>query len=232
MVYVDRCDAGRRLTERLPALSGSGVVVLALPRGGVPVAYPVAATLRVPLDVVVVRKLTVPDQPWLVFGAVGEEGVRVIDEDMVADAVVSEPERLAVTREQGELLRRSAARYRRDHPCRALDGATAVIVDDGLATGASAHAACAVARARGAVRVVFAVPVGAYQPIRALAAVADAIVCLHTPQPFGSIRLWYMDFAEVTDLEVCALLDSAAENQPVPRRSVPSGTGVVGAAGI
>ncbi|MFI7002712.1 phosphoribosyltransferase [Nocardia sp. NPDC050175] len=192
------------------------MVVLGLPRGGVPVAYEVATALGVPLDVVVVRKLTVPDRPWLVFGALGEDGVRVIDDEMVARALVSELERLAVAREQQQQLRRSVAQYHRDHARVSLDCATAVIIDDGLATGATAHAACVIARARGADRVVLAVPVGAYRPLRALTRVADHIICLESRELFGSIRPWYRDFATVTDREVCALLDQAAENLPVP----------------
>ncbi|WP_378730805.1 phosphoribosyltransferase [Nocardia brasiliensis] len=219
MVFLDRCEAGRRLTEHLRVLASGPAVVLGLPRGGMPVAYEIPTALGVPLDVAVVAELPVPDRPWPVFGAVGEDGVRVIDDDMVARAVVCEPERLAVIREQQHRVRRGAARYRRDHARLPLAGATVVIVDDGLATGATAQAACASARARGADRVVFAVPVGAYRPLRALSKVADQVICLESRQLFGSIRSWYLDFAEVSDLEVCALLDRAADH---PRGRAPT----------
>ncbi|PXX59660.1 putative phosphoribosyltransferase [Nocardia tenerifensis] len=218
MVFLDRCDAGRQLTQHLRALSGPEVVVLGLPRGGMPVAYEVATALGVPLDVVVIGKLTVPDRPWLVFGAVGEGAERVIDNEMVTRAAVSEPERLAVTREQQHQLRHRVARYRRDHARLPLAGATAMIVDDALATGASAYAACVNARMRGADRVVFAVPVGGTRPLRALSRVADHVICLQSRQLFGSIGPWYVDFTPVTDLEVCVLLDRAAENLPAPSR--------------
>ncbi|PXX60409.1 putative phosphoribosyltransferase [Nocardia tenerifensis] len=218
MVFIDRSDAGCRIAEHLETLSEPEVVVLGLPRGGVPVAYEVATVLGAPLDVVLVGKLTVPDRPWLTFGAVSEDDVRIIDDDMVAHAAVSEPERLAVTREQQHRLRHSAARYRRDRARLPLDGATAVIIDDALATGASAHAACANARMRGAKRVVFAVPVGATRPLRVLSRVADHVLCLQSRQLFGSIRPWYLDFAPVTDADVCSLLDRATENLPARAR--------------
>lgn len=216
MPFLDRRDAGRRLAERLRVWRGPNVVVLGLPRGGVPVAYEVATTLRMPLDIALVRKLTVPQRPWLVFGALGENGVRVIDPHLAANALLADSERERVTFEQREQLRRSIVRYRHQHARLPLSDATAVIVDDGIATGASAHAACLIARARGAIQVVFATPVGSSRPIQALAEVADHIICLETPQLFGAIRPWYLDFKEVTDTEVCALLTRAAEQNPTP----------------
>ncbi len=191
--------------------------MLGLPRGGVPVAYEVATALDAPLDIVVSRKLVVPNRPWLVFGVVGEGGVRVTDSDFGDRAFLSEDDRAQVACEQREQLRRSGARYRRGDVHLSLDSTTAIIIDDGLATGATAHVACGVARTRGAARVVFATPVGSCRVLRALTAVADQVICLHAPQLFGPIRPWYEDFAEVTDDEVCALLNRAGETRAVPR---------------
>ncbi|MFG1798064.1 phosphoribosyltransferase [Nocardia sp. NPDC049149] len=215
MSFLDRHDAGRRLAERLESHRGPAVVVLGLPRGGVPVAYEVATALGVPLDIVVSRKLVVPDRPWLVFGAVGEGGVRVTDSDFGGRAFISADDRAQVAGERREQLRRSVARYRRGDLPLPLDSTTALIIDDGLATGATAHVARGVARARGAARVVFATPVGSCRALRALTAVADQVICLHAPQLHGPIRPWYKDFAEVTDDEVCALLDRAGETRAV-----------------
>lgn len=206
MPFLDRRDAGRRLAERLRTTSDPDVVVLGLPRGGVPVAFEVATALRVPLDIALVRKLAVPRRPWLVFGALSEDGIRVIDAQLADTALLTGPEQQRVEFEQRDLLRRSIVRYRHQHPRLRLTGATALIVDDGLATGVTAHAACLIARARGAHRVVFATPVGSHRPIHALSAVADHTVCLEMPQLFGAIRPWYLNFDEVTDTEVRELL--------------------------
>ncbi len=146
-LFDDRVDAGRQLAERLESLRGQDIVVLGLPRGGVPVAFEVAKALRAPLDVLVVRKLGVPFQPELTFGAIGEGGVRVINEAVVREADLSEEEMAAVEAEQRVELARRAERFRRGHDQISLAGRTAVIVDDGVATGATAKAACQVARA-------------------------------------------------------------------------------------
>lgn len=212
MPFLDRREAGRRLAERLRTLREPDVVVLGITRGGVPVAYEVATALRVPLESVVVRKLAVPQRPWLVFGALGEDGIRIIDSNVVSRVFLAKPEQDQVEREQRTQLRRSVIRYRLHHERQPLGGTTAVIVDDGLATGATAHAACMVARARGADRIVFATAVGSSRPIVALSAVADQIVCLETPQLFSAIRPWYLNFESVTDAEACALFGRATEN--------------------
>ena len=159
MVFADRADAGRRLAARLQDLRDKRVVVLGLPRGGVPVAFEVARALGAPLDVIVVRKLGVPFQPELAMGAIGEDGVRVINREVVRAAAVSAGELAAVeARERAELERR-ARRFRGGRPRQPLDGRVAVVVDDGIATGSTARAACQVARVQGAARVVLAVPV-------------------------------------------------------------------------
>lgn len=159
MRFVDRAEAGRRLGRCLGHLRGETPVVLGLPRGGVPVAFEVAAALGAPLDALLVRKLGVPHQPELAMGAIGEDGVRVVDDDVVAASRVSAHDIADVEARERRELERRALRYRGDRPPLALTGRTAIVVDDGIATGSTARAACRVARAHGAERVVLAVPV-------------------------------------------------------------------------
>ncbi|HUO40830.1 MAG TPA: phosphoribosyltransferase family protein [Mycobacterium sp.] len=216
MRFVDRRDAGRQLGMRLETLRGADAVVLGLPRGGVPVAFEVAQALDAPLDVIVVRKLGVPYQPELAFGAIGEDGARVINQDVVADARLTDAEVARVeTRERAELQRR-VRRFRDGRPRVPLRGRTAVIVDDGIATGATARAACRVARAQGAERVVLAVPVATEDTVTALADDADEVVCLQTPQWLWGVGAWYRNFAQTSDDEVAALLHSADKGVPEP----------------
>uniref|UniRef100_UPI0024577FC0 phosphoribosyltransferase n=1 Tax=Nocardia farcinica TaxID=37329 RepID=UPI0024577FC0 len=210
MPFLDRREAGRRLVERVRGFHTADTVVLGVPRGGVPVAYEVAAALGAPLDVAVVRKLRVPYQPELVFGALGEDGVRVVDDKILVRAFVSDSGRAQVETDERAELARTALRLRGGAERLDLHGRTVVIVDDGVATGATARAALATARARGALRTVLAVPVGSVRSIRALAAVADHVVCLETPEMFHSIGHWYRDFAPVEPARVCDLLDGAA----------------------
>ena len=153
MSFLDRTDAGRRLAQRTLHLRGENVVVLGLPRGGVPVAAEVARALRAPLDVIVVRKLGVPVQPELGMGAIGEGGVRIINPEVVAIAHVTDAEIAAVERRERAELERRARRFRGERRRTPLTGRTAIIIDDGIATGSTARAACQVARAQGAVRV-------------------------------------------------------------------------------
>jgi putative phosphoribosyl transferase len=214
MRYDDRRTAGRLLAERLQELRGRDVVVLGLPRGGVPVAAEVARGLGAPLDVLVVRKLGVPGQPEWGFGAIGEHGVRVLNEDVIDAAGLRTGERDAVEEaERGELERRVRS-YRRERPALPVAGRTAVVVDDGLATGATAEAACRVVRGQGAARIVLAVPVGASHSVARLERVADVVVCPHTHQILGSVGAWYRDFTQVTDAEVTSLLAQAARAAP------------------
>jgi putative phosphoribosyl transferase len=209
MPFTDRAEAGRRLAALLGHLSGDDVVVLGLPRGGVPVAAQVAHALGAPLDVILVRKLGVPVQPELALGAIGEGGVRIINPDVVEVTGVTDTEIAVVeARERAELERR-ARRFREGRPPEPLAGRIAVIVDDGIATGATARAACQVARAHGASRVVLAAPVAPPSVRAALATAADEVICVETPRRFLAIGEWYTDFAQTTDSEVVALLRAA-----------------------
>jgi putative phosphoribosyl transferase len=209
VVFSDRVDAGRQLAARLSHLKDMPVVVLGLPRGGVPVAAEVARSLGAPLDVIVVRKLGVPYQPELAMGAIGEDGVRILNPELVTMSGVG-PARLAdlEEREQAELQRR-IRRYRGDRARVPLDGRVAVIVDDGIATGSTARAACQVARALGTSRVVLATPVAPPGWQRRIGGDADEMISVSTPQPFYSIGQFYRDFSQTTDEEVAASLAAA-----------------------
>ena len=223
MDFIDRADAGRRLAARLQHLRGDQVVVLGLPRGGVPVAYEVARALDAPLDVIVVRKLGVPFQPELAMGAIGEEGVRIINEEVVSVAGVSASQLDEVEARERTELEVRVRRFRGDRPPIALEGRVVVVVDDGIATGSTARAACQVARARGAARVVLAVPVAPPDWRGRLGKFADELVCLHTPDPFYAVGQFYDNFTQTSDEEVVACLERAA--RPVPRAATTSATG-------
>jgi len=208
MGFRNRSDAGHRLADRLQFLRGEDVVVLGLPRGGVPVAAEVARALGAPLDVILVRKLGVPAQPELGLGAIGESGARVINPDVVRYAHVSETQIAEVEQKERAELQRRALRFRGDAPHESLAGRIAVIVDDGIATGSTARAACQVARALGAAAVVLAVPVAPPSADRALRGDADEVICLEMPDHFQAIGEWYEDFAQTSDEEVVALLQA------------------------
>lgn len=210
--FADRAQAGAALAGRLAATGRPGVVVLALPRGGVPVAAPVAETLGAPLDVLVVRKLGLPRQPEVAMGALaglGGEVVEVLHEPVLRAARVP-PEDLDAVRatEIAELRRREAA-FRRDLPALAVAGRTVVVVDDGAATGSTVRAAVAALRRSGAGPVVVALPVCPPDTATALAAAADELVCLRVPRPFQAVGLEYADFAPPADADVAALLRAA-----------------------
>ncbi|MFJ8632001.1 phosphoribosyltransferase family protein [Streptomyces sp. NPDC093568] len=216
MRYEDRRAAGRLLAERLDGLRGQDVVVLGLPRGGMPVAAEVARHLGAPLDVLVVRKLGVPQQPEWAFGAIGEHGVRVLNRDVIAEAGPAVAEQEAVERAERIELERRVRGYRQGRPALPLAGRTAVVVDDGLATGATAEAACRVVRGQGAAQVVLAVPVGSAHGVARLRRVADAVVCPLTQQVLGSVGAWYRRFRQTPDSEVTALLTEAARAPAEP----------------
>jgi putative phosphoribosyl transferase len=209
--FRDRNEAGRALAERLQHLRGAGAIVLALPRGGLPVAYQVALALDAPLDVIVVRKVGAPGQPELAMGAIGEGGVGVVNDEIVRAVGATAADFNRIERIEREELRRRAERFRAVAPRADLAGRVAVIVDDGIATGSTARAACQVARAHGADRVVLAVPVAPSDSVRALADDADEIVCVEQPTWFGSVGQWYDDFTQVDDDEVVELLRRARQ---------------------
>lgn len=214
MLFTDRVDAGQRLAGALGHLRGADPVVLGLPRGGVPVAYQVARALGAPLDVIVVRKLGVPYHRELGFGAIGEGGVRVISDDIVRRGHVSAKDVASVERAEAAELTRQAQRFRADRPRVGIEGRTVVVVDDGIATGATAAAACEVVRAQGAARVVLAVPVAPPDAVSWLRTLADEVVCLSTPRAFSAVGEWYRDFSQTPDEEVVALLAQSAADPP------------------
>jgi putative phosphoribosyl transferase len=220
MPFRDRREAGRRLAERLSGLRATSPLILGLPRGGVPVAYEVAKALGAPLDILVVRKLGVPFQPELGMGAVGEDGVRVLNADVLRQAGVTEGQLAQVeARERAEVEER-AARLRGGRPAIPLQGRTAVIVDDGLATGGTARAAVRVARERGAARVILAVPVAPPETVAALRRDADDVIAVETPEPFFAIGGWYSDFSPTSDDEVIELLAQAGAVDGVDKEVV------------
>jgi putative phosphoribosyl transferase len=220
MLFKDRADAGRQLADRLEHLRGEDLVILGLPRGGVPVAYEVAKALDARLDVIVVRKLGVPFQPELGMGAIGEGGVRVVNASVVRAARVTSGQLADVERRERAELERRARRFRGDQTRLPLAGRTAVVIDDGVATGSTARAACQVAKAHGAARVVVAIPVAPPESVIDLAKDADEVVCLATPRPFFAIGEWYADFSQTPDDEVVDLLRRAGSGSESQKAQV------------
>jgi predicted phosphoribosyltransferase len=205
--YRDRHDAGIELAHRLDAFRGrSDVVVLALPRGGVPLAHEIASTLGAPLDIVLVRKLGLPNFPELAMGAIASGGVRILNDDVIKWYGVSPATVEAVTaRELAELERREH-NYRAGAPPVPLHGCTVILVDDGLATGSTMKAAVQAVRAQAPARVVVAVPVGSAEACREVMSIADDVVCVRTPDVFAAVGQWYRDFSQTSDAEVTDLL--------------------------
>ncbi len=212
-IFRNRADAGTALAARLEHLRGADIVVLGLPRGGVPVAFEIAQALDAPLDVIVVRKIGAPGQPELAMGAIGEDDVRVVNDEVVRLVGASPADFSRVEQREREELRRRADRFRTVAPRIDLVGRTAVIVDDGIATGSTARAACHVARAHGASRVVLAVPVAAPDSVAALSADADEIVSVEQPASLRSVGQWYDDFTQVDDQTAVDLLERAAATE-------------------
>jgi predicted phosphoribosyltransferase len=207
MIFRNRIDAGRRLAEKLEQYAGQpDVIVLALPRGGVPVGYEVARALGAPLDVFLVRKLGVPGREELAMGAIASGGVRVLNDDVVTELRIPRHWVDAVAARELEELRRRETAYRDGRPAPDVGGKTVILVDDGLATGASMRAAVAALRKLGPGRIVVAVPVGASQTCDEFRDVADEVVCAETPDPFYAVGSWYSDFDQTTDQEVRDLL--------------------------
>ena len=217
--FADRREAGRELAHQLRSYRGrSDVVVLALPRGGVPVGFEIAETLGTPLDVFVVRKLGMPGHPEFAIGAIASGGVRVLNEDTIRWYQIPDHVIDAVARqEQGELERREHA-YRGGRPLTDLRDRTVILVDDGLATGASMRAAVQAVRAHHPARVIVAVPVGAPETCEAFADITDETICARTPEPFSAVGLWYRDFSQTTDDEVRHLLNEHEQRTASGRR--------------
>ena len=206
--FDDRADAGRRLAVELEWLRDDAPVVLGLPRGGVPVGFAVAEKLAAPFDVVVVRKLGVPYWPELAMGAIGEDGVRVVDAALMARERVSDAELEVVERRECAVLTAYVARFCGGRERVDVHGRVAVVVDDGMATGLTARAACEVVRRHGASRVIMAVPVAPAETVERFDA-ADSLVCLAAPHAFGAVGSYFRDFSQTTDREVIRLLDAA-----------------------
>jgi putative phosphoribosyl transferase len=210
--FQDRVEAGRLLADRLRDYAGhDDVIVLALPRGGVPVGYEIAKALDAPLDVFVVRKVGLPGQEELAMGAIASGGVLVLDQHLIQMLGIGQ-EQLdrAVAAEMRELERREAA-YRGDREPPELEGKTLILVDDGLATGATMQAAAIAVRRRNPAKIVVAVPVAAAETCEAFRDIVDEIVCGVTPRPFHAVGLWYDDFSQTSDEEVRELLARATE---------------------
>lgn len=210
MVFSDRLDAGRQLGLRLSSLRGQDNVVLGVTPGGVPVAFEVAHALNAPLDVIVVRELEVPHQPDIVFGAIGEGGVRVIDHAVVTRSGVTAAQMSAVEQQERKTLHSQVDRLREGCPHIRLARRTAVIVVDAIATGAAARAACQIAKVHGARRIVLAVPVGTSAIVAELSGIADDVICLRTPPSLSIVGEWYSQFGRTSDDEVLELLRRAA----------------------
>ncbi|MDP1720205.1 MAG: phosphoribosyltransferase family protein [Candidatus Nanopelagicaceae bacterium] len=212
MIFNNRTDAGRALGERLEYLQGQDVIVLGLPRGGVPVAREVSKAIHAPLDVIVVRKLGVPTQPELAMGAVGEGGVLITNDEILRMIQISPEEFAQVQKREANEVKIRALKFRSGNPPKSLNGRIALIVDDGIATGSTAQAACKVARTMGASKIILAVPVGSKEATSALKKDADEVVCLETPENFFAVGEWYRDFASVSDEEVIDLLHTELTN--------------------
>lgn len=221
MLFRDRRDAGRRLAARLRDYAGRpDVLILALPRGGVPVGYEVARALGAPLDIFVVRKLGVPGHEELAMGALASGGTRVLNRETLELFRIPREELERVTAAERRELERRERSYRGDRPPQPVEGKTVVLVDDGLATGASMEAAVRALRQRNPARIVVAVPTAPADTCEALRAIADEVVCVSTPEPFYAVGRWYEDFTQTGDEEVRRLLDEAASSVRIPAGGV------------
>ena len=215
-VFRDRKAAGQELGKRLAAYRGRDAIVLALPRGGVPVAFEVALALQAPLDVIVVRKLGVPGHEEYAMGALASGGIRLLNDAVVRELGISAAaiERVVLA-EHTELQRRERL-YRGNRPPPEVRGRTAILVDDGLATGSTMLVAVRALRAQQPARIAVAVPIAAADTCESLRSEADDVICARTPFPFRAVGLWYQDFSQTSDDEVCALLKRAQERRAEP----------------
>jgi putative phosphoribosyl transferase len=211
-VFEDRRTAGRALVPELQRCELKDPIILGLPRGGVPLAYEIAVALHAPLDTIVVRKLGVPSQPELAFGAIASGGIRVINDDVIESLFSLDDDTIdnIANREMQELRRREEA-YRLDRPYPELAGKDVVLVDDGLATGATMRAAAEAVKTRSPSSVVVAVPVGSASAVAKVAAIVDRVICLESPGSFYAVGQFYSDFRQTSDDEVRELLREAWE---------------------
>lgn len=221
MLFQDRKEAGRYLAEKLKEYAGrKDVIILALPRGGVPVAFEVATVLNLPLDIFLVRKLGVPGHEELAMGAIASGGVRVLNEQIVRELGIPDEAIAAVAaQEQSELDRREKV-YRKNMPSLDVKEKSVILIDDGLATGASMRAAALALRQLKAKEVIVAVPVAAPDTCETFRSEVDHVVCAKTPEPFFGVGMWYENFSQTTDEEVIELLEKA--NQDIKQKPVVS----------
>ena len=216
MIYRDRIEAGKKLAELLKQYANrQDVLVLALPRGGVPVAFEVANALHTPLDIFLVRKLGVPGHEELAMGAIATGGVRVLNEDVVGYLDIPGEIIDAVAADEARELERRERLYRGDRPLPDVRGKTVLLIDDGLATGSTMRAAAAALRKQQPARIVVAVPVSAPETCDEFRMEVDEIICAAVPEPFQGVGLWYEDFSQTTDQEVRDLLDRSTRQQKV-----------------
>jgi putative phosphoribosyl transferase len=216
--FNDRTDAGKRLSERLFEYANrEDVLILALPRGGVPVAFEVAKELNLKMDIFIVRKLGVPGNEELAMGAIASGNIRVLNEDVIRSFRI--PQKAideATANELGELERRERI-YRKNRPVPKISGSTVILIDDGLATGATMRAAVAAVKTKNPAKVIIAVPVAAPDTCSDFGSEVDEVMCVATPEPFYGVGAWYEDFSQTTDKEVCDLLDRATKIKPESR---------------
>ena len=211
--FTDRVDAGKRLASALSNFSGKKGIVLAIPRGGVPVGYEIAKVLNLPLDVIIPRKIGTPDNPELAIGAVAEDGTAILDNNLIKYLGVSREYIKEETERQKQEITRRLKTYRQDTSYPNLKGLDVIVVDDGIATGSTMKAALASVKNRGAASITVAVPVGPPSTIEELEKIADRVVCLYTPEYFQAIGQFYTDFSQTSDEEVKKLL---RESKPKP----------------
>ncbi len=212
-LFTDRRDAGRKLAKELSAYANrSDVLVLALPRGGVPVAYEIALALNAPLDIFTVRKLGLPGHEELAMGAIATGGARVINQDVVRTFNVPQAIIEVVVKKELKELERRERVFRGDRTMREIHGKTVILIDDGLATGASMHAAIMGLRAKDPARIVVAVPTAALETCEAFKHMVDEMICATTPEPFYGVSRWYDDFSQTSDEEVQTLLEEASQH--------------------
>ena len=219
MLFKDRREAGQYLAQSLEEFANrNDVVILALPRGGVPVAYEVATTLNVPMDIFIVRKLGVPGQEELAMGAIASGGVRVLNEDVIQQFQVSDTSIAAVAAQEERELERRERLYRKDLEALKVQSKSVILIDDGLATGATMRAAALALRSLQAKEVIVAVPVGAESTCDEFRSYVDRIVCGKTPEPFFGVGYWYENFSQTTDEEVMELLEKFVHEKPTAHR--------------